>query len=242
MTQINPPGGKRIKNSINSIGFWTLCGLGAVLTICCLVSVFEGDEVVEETEHLKDRISQTTKPDKTKTDTKPDPKAVKGKNKDKDKNKGKAKNKAKEDPRGKRISARNIFSPQKKSAVFKLVGVLGKQVFFQGSEGLTVGQSHNGGKIKEIGPDWVELEVEGKSKKIYVFTPGSSPSLVPGSPGGKMRMMSKMRGRRGPASMPPGFKLTQEMIEKFKTMPSPMREEAMQKLPPEFQAQLRKAL
>ena len=50
------------------------------------------------------------------------------------------------------------------------------------------------------------------------------------------------RMRRPPSGLPPGFKLTPEMIEQFKKMPDEKKKKAMQQMPAELRKQLEKAL
>ncbi len=107
----------------------------------------------------------------------------------------------------------------------KLMGILGELVYFQKeNKGFTVGQSHKGAKIKRIGPDWVELEFDGKEKKLYVFVDGKGggPSKPPG-PGGMPSRPSSGRRGRGPGRMGPGVEPTPEMIERFKKMAAERR-------------------
>lgn len=158
------------------------------------------------------------------------------------------KGKSPQDEQVERIQKRNIFSPAKKKGFSaKLMGILGDSAIFAPSEFVKVGQSVSGAKVKEIGPDWVVVEYEGKPKKLFVFGSGgapsgpSGPSMPPGSrgmPGGRVIVSS---GRTPPA-MPPGFKVTPEMIEQFKQLSPDQREKALSRMPPEVRAKLEKGM
>jgi hypothetical protein len=104
--------------------------------------------------------------------------------------KGDKPDKAQEE-RVQRICRRNVFNPPRppKDDNFKakLVGVLGLMAYFEGSQGQPVGQNFNGATIKAIGPDWVEVEYEGKTRRLNVFD-GSGGGPSPQGP----------RGRGGP--------------------------------------------
>lgn len=140
--------------------------------------------------------------------------------------------------RADRINERGIFAPPKGKDKFsaKLVGVLGSQAFFEGeNNGFEVGQSCKGGKIKAIGPDWVEVDFKGTTEKLYVFGKGggdggpSGPSPGPGH-------------RPGGPKMPEGFEPTPEMLERFKSMPAEMREKALERMPEEIRKKLQSEL
>ena len=122
--------------------------------------------------------------------------------------------------------------------------------FFDKGAGCGVGQTYKGGKIKQIGPDWVEVEFEGETQRLEVFgkdgkggkgpspsRPGMAPGMPPGGP------MVRPAGPPPPSrGMPPGFQLTPEMIEQFKKMPAEIREKALQRMPAEIREKLQKAL
>ena len=211
------------KTHTSKVAFWGLVALAGLVSVLCLVSLVSGDSHRREATGLLGRFQQdtqvaqeketaTTKP----TEKKPAPK--------------KDKPKKEKDPREKRICDRNVFGVKKKWSA-QLIGVLGDLAFFQSGPGLTVGKSYKGAKILKIGSDWVELEVEGKPKKLHVFSPGSaSPSRGPMMPGGP-------RPGRG---APGGPRITPEMIERLKKMPAPMRERVMQNMPTEVREKLKK--
>ncbi len=163
----------------------------------------------------------------------------------------KNKQKSAHDAQADRIAKRHIFSVEKaKGFSLKLMGILGELVYFQGeNKGFEVGQSHKDAKIKRIGPDWVVLEFDGKEKKLYVFAEDKGPGpSKPSVPGGKAPPPtagpSRAGGRRGrgPGRMPPGFELTPEMIERFKSMPAERRQRALERMPAEVREKIEKEL
>ncbi len=166
--------------------------------------------------------------------------------------KNKKKEKSAQEIQADKIAKRHIFSIEKpKGLSLKLMGILGDVVYFQGeNKGFELGQSHKGAKIKQIGPDWVELEFEGKDKKLYVFTAdkGGGPSRTSG-PGGKGPAAGRSgplgaggRRGRGPRGMGQGFELTPEMIERFKSMPPEMRQRILERMPAEMREKIEKEL
>jgi len=115
----------------------------------------------------------------------------------------------------KRIVARSMFCPVKPKAFSaKLTGVIGDAAIFNGSQLVVVGGSVGGGKLLEIGADWVEVEFEGNKQKQWVFGKGGGPSPpgAPGPPAGAAPSprggRGAMRGGRSRGGMPPGFELT----------------------------------
>ena len=156
-----------------------------------------------------------------------------------------------------RVTKRSLFCAvkKKKFSAGKLVGVIGHFAMFEGSDKLLkVGDDRNGGKITAIGGDWVEVTFEGKAEKLHVFGEGGPSS----GPSGPSRSMMARRGPPGggrmvvasePApppshsrSLPPDFKLTPEMIEKFKALSPEQQKQALEHVPPEIREQLDKAL
>jgi len=167
--------------------------------------------------------------------------------------------KSPQDQQVERITKRHVFSltPPKQKFSGKLIGVLGNQAFFAGAnEGVGVDGMHNGAKVVAIGPDWAEVEFEGAKQKLQVFAPGGEggPPSPSGPPPGGPPMPPPAMGPAGPPpptpvrakgpsrEMPPGFKLTPEMIEQFKKLPPDKQQEAMQELPEDMREQLKKAL
>jgi hypothetical protein len=76
-----------------------------------------------------------------------------------------------------RINERNIFMPPKpKGFRGQVAGVLGDSALINGQL-YKVGQSVAGATIKAIGPDWVEIEFEGKTsvKRVFASPPGVQP-------------------------------------------------------------------
>ena len=147
----------------------------------------------------------------------------------------------------KRIVARSMFCPHPPKAFgAKLTGVLGDSAIFNNSQLVKVGGDVGGGKLLQLGPDWAEVEFEGKKIKQWVFgaagapSPGGAPPGPPGMPPGARGGMR--RHGRPPRGMPPVFQLTPEMIEQFKQMPPEHRDRAMQSMPPEMAEKLKQAM
>lgn len=149
------------------------------------------------------------------------------------------KEKSAQDIQAEEIDKRHVFSVEKaKGLSLKLMGILGELVYFQGeNKGFEVGQIHKDAKIKRIGPDWVELEFDGKEKKLYVFTDdkGAGPAKPSGGP------TPRGAGPRPPA-MPGNIELTPEKIEQFKSMPAEMRQKALERMPAELREKIEKEL
>ena len=148
----------------------------------------------------------------------------------------------------KRIVERSLFCPKPTKAFgAKLTGVLGDMAIFNNSQLVPVGGDVGGGKLVQMGADWVEIEFDGKKSKHWVFgasgtppSPGAGPAPpgAPGPPGGRRAM----RGGRRRGGMPPDGKLTPEMIEQFKKMPPEHRQRALEHMPAEIAEQLKKAM
>ncbi len=80
-----------------------------------------------------------------------------------------------------RVHQRHLFSPEPPKAAHSILGVLGDRVLFPGGGAVGVGESFNGATVKAIGPDWAELEVDGKVVKFSVFNGQvASPPAQPG--------------------------------------------------------------
>lgn len=138
------------------------------------------------------------------------------------------------------VSKRSLFAPpagpKKPPAP---LAVMGDQAVFPQDEWVKVGGEFQGCKLLRIGPDWVELEVEGKPMRLSVFAPqegqqglAAAQPTAPGPPGPPGQRDD--RGRRfgrGP------FTPTPEMIERFRAMPPDQRERILQDMPPEVRAQ-----
>jgi hypothetical protein len=75
----------------------------------------------------------------------------------------------------------------KRVETFRLCGVLGDAAIFNDSMMLKAGQSAGAMKVLTIGPDWVEVETEGRRDKLYVFAPGAisapQPPMAPAQSG-----------------------------------------------------------
>lgn len=187
--------------------------VAGAMTLLCLVSLLSGNEPAGEAQRLLDRFQSIPS-----TDAKDDA----------------------PDPRETFFAGRNVFTGPKKPWAAQLVGVLGELAFFQDGGGLKVGENYNGAKITKIGPDFVELDVDGKTQTVYVFAGGSGSPAGPqgGPPGGAMMMRPGMT----PTGPPPNFQLTPRMIEQFKSLPPDVRAKAMQNMPPNLREQLMKAM
>jgi len=183
--------------------------VAGAMTLLCLVSLLSGNEPAGEAQRLLDRFQSI--PSAGAKDDAPDPREA-------------------------YLAGRNVFTGPKKPWSAQLVGVLGELAFFQGGGGLKVGENYNGAKITKIGPDFVELEVDGKTQTVYVFAGGS------GSPGGPPSGGSPMRPGMTPTGPPPNFQLTPQMIEQFRSLPPDVRAKAMQNMPPNLREQLMKAM
>lgn len=195
------------------IVFVGLLILAGAVTLLCFASLLRGNEPAHEAKRLLGRFRFVPP-----TETSKSP-----------------------DPRVKYLGKENPFTPKKSWSSGRLVGVLGDLAFFENGPALKVGDKHNGAKIRKIGPNWVEMDVEGNPKKVYVTSGGPSSGPSPG--GGRMRVPRGIPSP-GPRSSgpPPGFKLTPEMIERFKKLPPDIRAKALQNMPPEIREQLQKAL
>ena len=150
------------KNSIVRIGLLVLFGTAALLSIRSAVSLASGYKDNEELARLIDRYSAATAVDEEDQDPNAKDKGKKAPPKKETGKSGKVKSPS--DELAAQISKRYFFSPAPpKKKPPKLTGVLGAMAFFSGGKGYTVGQSYQGAKIKEIGGDYVVLEVDGKS-------------------------------------------------------------------------------
>ena len=240
------------KDSLMLGGQLVLAALAATLTFLSVVALAsrggdkELDELIERYDPTttpakddgeKSKAAQATKPATSRASGATKPKGDKSAKKPTGPKKAPAKKgKSPQDEQVERICKRHMFSPAppKKGFSANLTGVLGDEAFFDGKDkGYKVGQSYKGAKIKEIGPDWVELEFESKPRKLYVFGPGSGPSRSapargkPAGPGRKIIRGGMPRPPRGPVKLPKDFKLTPEMIEAFKAMPPEMKKKAL---------------
>lgn len=161
----------------------------------------------------------------------------------------KPKGKTPQDEQAERITKRNIFSPPQPPKQFKgkLIGVLGDSALFQDKQMVKVGEQYQGAKVTQIGPDWAELEFEGKPVRLSVFggdsggggQPPSMPSprrsMSPDGPPGAVMAPSSAPSRPGRSStaIPP------EAIEQFKKMSPEERQRALPSAPPEILEQLK---
>ena len=248
--------GKDKVGHVVRLGLVGLAGLLSVMSVAALASrqkghkdiaaVLERYEGSEETEQQEDKTQEET----AENDGKKDKDESKDENKPEDK-------KTVQEEQAERISKRHIFSPPKPEKKFsaKLAGVLGKQAFFEGeSKGVEAGQSHKGAKIKEIGADWVEVEFEGKTQKLYVFGKGgvvSKPSKEPPKPEPAKTTKAPEPEPIKPPEMPKipenikvpsGFKITAEMIARFKSLSPEMQKQILERMPADMREQVEKEL
>ncbi len=221
-----------------------LLGGAVLLTVLNVAAVADRGSGSEEIASLLERYTAPEKSDgnsepdangPARTGTQPASKPTQKKKPDK--------KKPAQDPQVERICKRHVFSPEpkKKESTPQLIGVLGDLAFFKTGTGCAVGQTHQGAKILKIGPDWVEVEIKGKSRKLHVWTPGGGgPSPSPGrGPPGAMRMGMRRGGRPGPRGAPTGA-MSPEMIERFKKMPPEIRQRALKGMSAEMRQKIEK--
>ncbi len=237
------------KDSVLRIGRLVLLALVVMLTVACVMALADRGAGHREITDLLDRYTATLKADSSGKDD------DKEKDQSKDKPKGGKKpnqTKSPQDEQVERICKRHVFSPDQPNKLPNLIGVLGNEAFFggekgeKGKKGYKVGEIYKGVKIKEIGPDWVEVEFEGKPKKLYVF---SGEDVGPSSPSGPsshmppgVRAVPNGGATQRTRMMPPGFEVTPEMIEKFKSLSPEKRKQALERMPAEFREKIEKAL
>ena len=225
------------KHRLIRIGQWALVVLAALFTVLSTTALASRHKSRKDMAALLERYQITDNTEDQQDEDKP-------KSPD-DKDKPKSLHQTRAD----RINERSIFAPPKEKEKFsaKLVGVLGSQAFFEGDDnGYQVGQTHKEGKIKAIGPDWVEVDFKGTTEKLYVFGKGGAdgggpPGPPPGPPGAPAGPPGGPRSPGGPR-VPGGFELTPEMIERFKSMPAEMRERALERMPEEIRKKLQAEL
>ena len=228
------------KDILRRIGLFTLVGLAGLFTVFSVTALASRHKHHQEMAKLLQRYQITDNAEDDQQDQGPAKDSV-----DKDNQEKQEKPKPAHQARAERINKRSFFTPPKPKAKFsaKLLGVLGRQAYFQGDDkAYEVGQTHKGGTIKQIGPDWVEVDFKGATQKLYVFGKGGSDSAPPSGPAPSPR--SRRSGPppghmpSQPPQMPPGFEITPEMIEQFKNMPAEMRKQAMEHMPPEIREKL----
>ena len=213
--------------SLQRISQLTVVALAALLTVMAVVALASRQKGHAEITALLERYSDSEKPadQQDSNDT--------GQKKDEDP----------PDPRPDRITKRHAFSPEKKPGDFsaKLIGVLGNSAFFEGeNKAIKVGDSFKDATLKEIGPDWVEFDFKGKPKKLFVFSDGKDAAPSPAAPGPSGPPGAPGRPPGPPPSvMKGGMELSPEMIQRFKSMPTKMREKALQRVPPELREKLK---
>jgi len=233
------------KDRLARIGQLAVVVLAGLLTVMAVGGLAWRHKGRREISALLERYEAPDKAEEQDESPKPDDKNQK---KPDDKNN----KKSPQDEQADRIVKRNIFAVEKtKKFSLKLMGILGELVYFQGeNKGFTVGQSHKDAKIKRIGPDWVELEFDGKEKKLYVFAEDkgggpskpSMPSARPRAGGVERTPRAEGRRGRGPGRMGADFELTPERIERFKNMPPEMRQRILERMPAEMRERIEKEL
>lgn len=139
------------------------------------------------------------------------------------------------------VSKRNLFAPPagpKKPP--PPIAVLGDQAVFPNNEWVKVGAEYQGCKLLATGPDWVELEVDGKPLRLSVFAPreGRPTEGQAGQPTPEQPTPSEERPERGPRFGGRPFTVTPEMIERFRSMPPARRERILENMPPEIRQQI----
>lgn len=219
-----------------------LLGGAVLLTVLNVVAVADRGSGSDEIASLLERYTAPGKSDgnsepdangPARTDTQPEGNPAQKKKP--------GKKKPAQSPQVERICKRHVFSPEpkKKQSPPQLIGVLGDLAFFKTGTGCAVGQTHQGAKVLKIGPDWVEVEIKGKNRKIHVWTPGGGgPSPSPGrGPPGAMPMGIRGGGRSEPRPAPTGA-MPPEMIERFKKMPPEIRRRAMERMPAEMRQKI----
>ncbi len=230
------------KHDLARVALGGLLALAILLSVLIAVSLASGEKSREELATLIGRYAATDDADGQETDKGKDPRNDKPGSKNPPKT-----GKSPQDEQVDRISKRHMFSPDPPKKSFSLTGVLGDEAYFDGQgKGYKVGQSYKGAKINEIGPDWVQVEIEGGSRKLQVWGAGSTPSpsgppmppsvTAAGPSAGVSASPPRTRG------MPSGFKLTPEMVEQFKQMPAEVRKRALEQMPAEVRETLEKAL
>ncbi|MDY7011005.1 MAG: hypothetical protein SVV80_09680 [Planctomycetota bacterium] len=234
------------KSSVLRISQMVLLALAVMLTVACAMALADRNKSHRKITDLLERYTVTFRADSSEKDNDKEKNQSKGKP-----GGGKRSNETEslEDEKVKRICKRHVFSedpPQNKLP--NLTGVLGDEAFFDGEKGWKVGEIYNGAKIKEIGPDWVEIEFEGRVKKVYVFESENGGPSPPG-PSRRLHITSSERRLTGQGGLPlrqrsevRGVELTPEMIERFKNLSPEKRERALKHMPAELREKLAKAL
>ena len=99
-----------------------------------------------------------------------------------------------------RVTGRSLFAPKSPPKFGgKLTGVLGDRAIFNGAKLAGRGEKIMGATVKDLGPDWVDLEFEGKTFRQWVF--GERAGASKSAPGGPTPRPP--RGPRPPAGTKP---------------------------------------
>jgi len=134
------------------------------------------------------------------------------------------------------------YIPQPARAIRELPGLQAVKLQVQGQcdeskliaclAGLRAGQTHNGGTIRQIGPDWVEMELAGKITRVQVFggSPASAPSGPPPAPPGAVRVPHT------------GAINAAQVAQQFQRMSPQARRKILERMPPEIRTEVEKLL
>lgn len=172
------------RSQAQRLGEYAVLVLAALLTAWLLVAVIWRAAGSGDYAQLATRLEQQhqQEPESNGEESTPQ-KSDKDKPKEKDKPKDKAaetKEPSVADEQVKRITERSLFAPvPKKTLGARLIGVLGNEAFFAGGKSAKVGGQIGGAKVVALGPDWVDLEWEGKTIKQWVFSPRKLPPKMP---------------------------------------------------------------
>jgi hypothetical protein len=150
-----------------------------------------------------------------------------------------------------RVTARNLFAPTIQGFQGQLTGVLGDQAVF-GNQFVGVGENVMGATLKAIGPDWAEIEFEGKTQRLSLFDSalqGGGPSGLPAGMGSMRAMRGgpgerPQRGERGPRGRPRDGDMprSDRNLETLRQMDPETRERILNSMPPETADQIRSQL
>ncbi len=260
------------KDKVTRIARLAVIVLASLLSILALTALASKNKSQREIADLLELYNPSEKPPEKDKNPNPNEKEGKKEGKKEGEKEGKKegkkedkKKKSLQELKVERIIKRLIFSVKKKHKGFslKLAGILGKLVYFQGpnkkglSKGFELGQTYKEAKIKRIGPDWVEVEFRGKMKMLYVFGKGgavSKPSKSPPKPKPagpakapppeaiKLPEMPKMPKISKNMHVPSGFKITAEMIARFKSLSPEMQQQLLEQMPDNIREELEKKL
>ena len=139
------------------------------------------------------------------------------------------------------ITGRSVFvaiKPKKLSA--KLVGVLGEEAIFAGNKYAKVGGNIDGAKVKALGPDWVDLEWEGKTIKQWVFGPrklASGPEK-----GGEKKQPEESGNTFRSLKIPENFQPSTRLLDRLNEATPDVSEAFFERIPPQLAEQIKEHL